>query len=70
VKVLDAALIGQINVEIDGLTSVAAATRDELEPGYWTQIGPVHEAIPSGASIGGPIAGSSRAGPSCRTPMA
>ena len=57
--VLDAALIGQINVEIDGLKGVAAAMRDELESGYRTQIGPVHQAMQPGASIGGPITGSS-----------
>jgi len=57
--ILDAELLGKINVEIDGLKSVAEAMRDELESGYRTQIGPVHDAMQPGATIGGPIAGSS-----------
>lgn len=56
---LDAALIGQINVEIDGLKSVAEAMHHELESGYRTQVVPVHDAMQPGASIGGPIEGAS-----------
>jgi hypothetical protein len=52
-------LMAQINVEIDGLKSVAEAMRRELEAGYRSQVSPVHAAMQPGASIGGPIAGDS-----------
>lgn len=51
------ALVNQINVEIDGLKSVAAAMRAELESSFRSQVAPVHDAMQPGASIGGPIAG-------------
>lgn len=50
-------LLGQINVEIDGLRGLAAAMRADLEKGYRTQVPQVHEAMQPGATIGGPLAG-------------
>lgn len=50
-------VLGQINVEIDGLKSVAAAMRAELQSGFRTQVKPVHDAMQPGASVGGQIAG-------------
>ena len=50
-------LLGQINVELDGLRSVAAAMQAELESSFRSQVVPFNEAMRSGASIGGPIAG-------------
>ncbi|MEQ4302998.1 hypothetical protein ABNF97_16640 [Plantactinospora sp. B6F1] len=52
-----AAVIGQINVEIDGLASVAAAMREELKEGYRTQVPPVHDAMQQGATIGDRLEG-------------
>jgi hypothetical protein len=50
-------LLGQINVEIDGLKSAAAVMRAELEAGFRSQVTPFNDAMQSGASIGGVIAG-------------
>ncbi|MGI5152473.1 hypothetical protein ACQEVC_39880 [Plantactinospora sp. CA-294935] len=52
-----AAVIGQINVEIDGLASAAAAMREELKEGYRTQVPPVHDAMQQGATIGDRLEG-------------
>jgi hypothetical protein len=52
-----AAVIGQINVEIDGLVSAAAVMRDELEQGYRSQVPQVHDAMQPGATIGDRIEG-------------
>lgn len=51
------AMIGKINVEIDGLASAAAIMRDELKRGYRTQVPHVHDAMRPGATIGGQIVG-------------
>ncbi|GAA0796695.1 hypothetical protein [Spirilliplanes yamanashiensis] len=50
-------LVQQINVEIEGLRSVAADMRKELEQGFRTQVTPVHDAMQPGARIGGCIPG-------------
>lgn len=50
-------LVGQIKVEIEGLRSVAAAMRSDLENGYRSQVPQVHDAMQTGATIGGHIAG-------------
>jgi hypothetical protein len=50
-------LVQQINVEIDGLKDVAATLRKELEAGLRTQVTPVHDAMATGARIGGCIPG-------------
>lgn len=50
-------LLGQINVELDGLKGVAAAMQAELESSFRSQVVPFNEAMQSGASIGGLIAG-------------
>lgn len=50
-------LIGQINVEIDGLRSVAAAMRADLEKGYRSQVPQVNDAMQPGATIGIEIVG-------------
>jgi hypothetical protein len=55
----DEALMHQISVEIDGLKSVAEAMRQELDSSFRTQVAPIHDAMQPGASIGGPIAGTS-----------
>lgn len=52
-----AAVIGQINVEIDGLVSAAAVMRDELEQGYRSQVPTVQDAMQPGATIGDRIEG-------------
>ena len=50
-------LMQQISVEIEGLKSVAADMRKELEQGFRTQVTPVHDAMQPGARIGGCIPG-------------
>jgi hypothetical protein len=50
-------LVKQINVEIDSLRAVADGIRAELEKGFRSQVPRVNDAMQSGATIGGPIAG-------------
>lgn len=50
-------LIQQINVEIEGLRSMAEAMRKDLEGGFRTQVRPISDALQSGARIGGCIPG-------------
>jgi hypothetical protein len=54
---LDNQLVKQINVEIDGLKTVASGIRKELENGFRSQVPQVNDAMQPGATIGGPIAG-------------
>jgi hypothetical protein len=51
------ALVQQINVEIEGLRSVADAMRTELDASFRTQVTPIQHALKSGAQIGGHIPG-------------
>ena len=50
-------LVQQINVEIEGLKGVAVSMREDLEGGFRTQVAPIHDALRSGARIGGCIPG-------------
>jgi hypothetical protein len=54
---LDSQLVKQINVEIDGLKTVASGIRNELENGFRSQVPQVNDAMQPGATIGGQIAG-------------
>lgn len=50
-------VLHEINVEIEGLKSVADAMRAELESSFRTQVKPVHDAMQPGARVGAQIAG-------------